>query len=1098
MLRLMMGRRDKDLEGLLLSRLTRREPGGKRYLIVPEQASHEAERALCAAGGDGVSIRAEVLSFTRLAGRVFATAGGTAEPVLDGGGRVLLLCAALKEVSTSLKVYARPSRKPAFLERMLDTIDELKSCAVTPEALARAGEGVDKLADLALIYGAYDALTGRVAADPRDRLTRLAEALVESRWAAGKEFYLIGFTDFTPQERRVLSALLEDAGEVTVGLCCDRLEGGDSLFDPARRTAHQLLRLARQAGQESEVEYPTQPISRPGELAHLEKELFADPPRPWPDAPQRVALFRADSPRSEVEWAAAELRRLTVEEGLRFRDMVVAARSFDGYQPLVESIFPQYGLPVFTSAMTDILEKPVLAVVSGAMDVLEGGWATEDLMRYLKTGLAGLEADEVDRLENYAEIWNLRGGAWTGEKDWRWRPDGQFGACDPEDPELIELNALRRRVTAPLLRLKQSGAKTGREQATALFAFLEDIDLPQRLTRRAEALAQAGQGQKAEEYRQLWDILCGALDQCAVILKETPMELEEFGQLLKLVLSQYDVGAIPVSLDRVTAGELPRVSGRQCRVLCLLGADEGSIPQVSQAAGLLTDQDRELLAQRELELAATAADKLGREWTILYEGCARPTERLLVFWPARGGDGGEKRPSVLVERLRRTFPELRTRLEGEWPFRLSAPLAALQTGETAVWPILETLPGLAERVERMRGARALSRGALSPVAVEALYGKRIPMSASRLDKFKACHFSYFMEYGLKARARKRAGFAAPEYGTFVHYVLEQVLRAGGAELEKAERDDLARRSVERYVIEELGGLEHQSPRFVYLFRRLEKTVLAVVDNAVEELHSSDFRPIAFELGFGTGKELPPVTFRAGGVTVSLSGFVDRVDGWEQDGRLYLRVVDYKTGRKSFDWSDVFHGMGLQMLVYLSALEKEGGPLFDREMVPAGVLYLPAREALASGRADMGEKEITAELEKALRRKGVVLDDPEVLAAMEHTGEGGYRFLPLKVSARTGAVTGEALVTAERLGKLERHVERVLTDLTAEMARGTITADPFWRGEGKNACLYCDYAAACQFREGVGGDRKRPMKSMKQAQFWVAMEGKEEEHDLCAD
>ena len=342
-----------------------------------------------------------------------------------------------------------------------------------------------------------------------------------------------------------------------------------------------------------------------------------------------------------------------------------------------------------------------------------------------------------------------------------------------------------------------------------------------------------------------------------------------------------------------------------------------------------------------------------------------------------------------------------------------------------------------------------------------------------------------------------AGFHAPEYGTFVHFVLEQVLRAvrekgGVAECTDQEIKDLTQAAVQDYVFTELGGMEHQTPRFRYLFRRLRKSVQAVVDNVIAELRASDFQPIAFELGFGSGKDLPPVEVRDHGVTLRISGFVDRVDGWVKDGRLYLRVVDYKTGRKSFDWSDVFHGMGLQMLVYLAALEREGSPLFGREVVPAGVLYLPAREALASGRADMDEKAVAAELEKALRRKGVVLDEPEVLEAMEHTGGGAYRYLPLKVSAKTGEVTGEALVSAERLGRLERHVEQVLTDLTAEMARGTITADPFWRGESKNACLYCDYAAACQFREGVGGDRRRPMKSMKQAQFWAAMDGKEGE------
>ncbi len=1099
MLRLLLGRGNTDRDGTLLRRLLDRPDGGRRYLLVPEQASHEAERALCAAGGDSVSTWAEVLSFTRLAQRVFATVGGIAQPTLDSGGRILLLAAALKEVSASLTVYAKPSRKPAFLTRMLETIDELKSCRIGPNDLAKAGGEGSKLADLALIYGAYDALTARVAADPRDRLTRLAEALERSGWAAGKRFYVTGFTDFTPQERRVLAALLEDGEELVVALSCDRLEGGEPLFEPARRTARQLVRLAEKAGRPCEAEVLVTPRALGGELAHLEANLFAGRPEPYGGVPEKIALYRADDPRSEVEWAAAELRRLARQEGIRFREMAVAARDFEPYRPLVETIFPQYGLSVFTSAMTDVLEKPVLGVVSAALDVLEGGWAAEDVMRYLKTGLAGLSPDEADRLENYAEVWDIRGAKWTGEKPWAWRPDGQFGLGDPEEAELAQLNELRRRVTGPLLRLKKSGAKTGREQAAALFAFLEEIDLAGRLEERRVALSAAGEDQRAEEYRQLWDILCGALDQCAAILQSTPMELDEFGRVLKLVLSQYDVGAIPVSLDRVTAGDLPRVSGRRCRVLCLLGAEDGQIPQVAPAAGLLTDEDREALIAQGLEPAPRTADKLGREWTILYEGCVAPSERLLVFYPVRGTDGGEKRPAVLVDRLKAAFPKLELHREGEAPFRLSAPAPALQSGVEAVWPALEALPGYARRVERLRQARALTRGALSPAAVAALYGVNIPMSASRLDKYEACRFSYFMQYGLGARARKRAGFAAPEYGTFVHYVLEHVLRAKGERLDTAGRKALVDGIIEKYAAEELGGLEGQTPRFRYLFRRLRKTVLAVVENVCAELGQSEFSPIAFELGFGEKGELPPVTFTAGGVTVRLSGFVDRVDGWEKDGRLYLRVVDYKTGRKSFDWSDVWNGMGLQMLVYLATLEKEGSRLFGREIVPAGVLYLPAREAVAAGKADWDQVTIQEEIDKALRRRGVVLDDPEVLEAMEKDGGRSFRFLPLRVSAKSGAVTGEALVSAEKLGRLERHVEQVLTDLAGEMARGDIRAQPFWRGESRNACLYCEYAAACQFREGVGGDRRRPMRSMKQAEFWAAMDEKEaREHGLSSD
>lgn len=1096
MLHLVLGRNDTDRAAVIYSRVAREENGKRKYLIVPEQASHEAERALCAAGGDRVSTWAEVLSLSRLAGRVFAYAGGVAAPTLDAGGRVLMLAAALKEVSASLTVYTRPSGKPAFLENMLDTIDELKSCCITPEKLAQVGDGNEKLRDLSLIYGAYDLLTARTAADPRDKLDRLAQALEESRWAAGKEFYFLGYSELSVQERRVIRILLEDADQVTFELLCDSLDGEDLLFEAGRRTAWQLLQMAEQVGQESEVERLRILRQRPGEMAHLERELCSDWPIPWKERPERIELYCARSARAEVEWAAARLRKLAAEEGIRFRDMIVTARDLEPYRSLVETVFPQYDLPVFTSAMTDILEKPVLAVVSGAFDVLENNWAEEDVFRYLKTGLTGLDIDQVDRLENYAETWDIRGSKWL--REWKWRPDGQFGACDREDPELKELNELRERVIRPLLDWKQSGGTTGRDQAKALFDFLEAIRLPERLAEKVGILMEKGLAQRGEEYRQLWEILCGALDQCAAILKETPVGRREFGRLLKLVLSQYDVGTIPVSLDRITVGELPRVSGRSCKVLCLLGADDGAIPKVPASRGLLNDEDRDMLTRQGLELLPKIADKLNREWTLLYEGCTCPEERLMVFYPARGAMGEEMRPSVLISRLKAAFPRLENRREGEEAFQLAAPLPALQSGDERVWQALKRLPGYAEKVARMEQARELTRGSLSPAAVEVLYGKRIPMSASRLDKYRACHFSYFMQYGLQAKARKKAGFSAPEYGTFIHYVLEYVLKAGGEKLPEEERRALVDRSIVAYVEEELGGMEHQTPRFRYLFRRLRKTVLAVVENVAEELARSEFKPIAFELGFGAGGELPPIRFESNGVTISLSGFVDRVDGWEKDGRLYLRVVDYKTGRKSFDWSDVFHGMGLQMLVYLAALEREGGHLFGKEILPAGVLYLPAREAVISGTPDMEEEAIRSTVEKELCRRGVVVDDPEVIDAMERPDGEGYHYLPLKLSSRTGAISGETLVSAEKLGRLEKHVEQVLRDLSAEMARGTITADPFWRGAQKNACLYCDYAAACQFREGTGGDKRRVMKTMKQAQFWAELDRKEEERGLSTD
>ena len=1104
MLKLLLGRAGSGKTTAML-RAAARNGGERRQLIlVPEQASHDTERALCAVAGNQVSLYAEVLSFTRLASRVFSQpeVGGVAVPTLDPGGRLLLMYAALKSVSGHLSVYQRPSRKPAFLTGLLATLDECKQYQVTPAALAGAGEETggregEKLRDLGLIFGAYDALTARTAADPRDRLTRLAEGLKKGAYAGGMDVYVDGFTDFTPQQGLVLRQLLAQARSVTVALTCGALDGeGESgIFAPARRTAAFLLRLAKEAGTTVEAAHWTGPgAPRTAALAHVEAQLFADVPDVWQEPAPAVELFQADSPRSEVERTAAEVLRLVREEGCRFRDIAVTGRGFDAYAPLVEEVFGRYGIPVFLDGMTDILQRPVFAVVTGALDTVAGEYAYDETFRYLKTGLTDLDRDDVDVLENYVLKWDLKGSRWTQKADWTMHPRGYGFAWEEEDRTVLErVNAARRRVTGPLETLRKNRDQTGRGQATALYRFLEDIGLPDKLAARSETLRRWGELQRAEEDRQLWDILCGGLEQCARLLDQAPMELPEFAQLLKLALSQYDVGSIPVSLDRVTAGEAARMGGRAVKALFLLGADDSAIPQTAPAPGLLTDDDRSLLSSFGLELSPRLADKLDREMTIVYEACARPTERLTVSWAARGPQGEERRPSFLVGRLRLLFPHNRTVEEGSLngAFRLAAPRPALEmAGRSArVRRALCALPEWRERVERLERAAELTRGSLSPAAVSALYGRRVPMSASRMDKYKSCHFSYFMQYGLKARARQAAGFQAPEYGTFVHYVLEHVLQdetcRGTADKKAVEGRIKA--IMEDYIREELGGLENKTPRFVYLFQRLVRPVTQVVRNVLDELAHSQFQPIDFELGFGTGDGLPPVELTVDGVTVSVSGFVDRVDGWVHDGRLYLRVVDYKTGKKSFDLTEVWNGLGLQMLLYLFTLEDRGEQYYGQPVEGAGVLYLPARDAVIRGSRTMSDEAWRKQLDKELTRSGLVLDDPEVLAAMETPGEKGYRFLPLKVSKTTGAISGEALASAERLGKLGGHIQATLRDICREIAEGNISADPFWRGPEKNACRYCDYAAACHFEPGRGGDCKRWLPGLSAQEFWTLVE-----------
>lgn len=1095
MLNLLRARAGRDIRGELLERMGRSD-ARRRLLIVPEQFSHESERAMCAVLGGGASMSCEVLSFTRLAGRLTDAAGGGAAPMLDPGGRMLLMYAALRRVADALTTYRAPSRKPAFLTGLLATVDECRSYRVEPEALMAAGEELggrqgDKLKDLGLIYAAYRGLEAQGAADPRGRLDRLAVQLEGTRWGAGMAFYVYGFTDFTPQEERVLSALMAQ-GELTVALVCGGEDDPSGIFQPALRCAGRLARLAKAGAVPVQEEVLDRPLARCPSLAFLEENLFGEGPGQAWAGECAVVRVAAASPRQEVEWCAAEILRLLREENCRCRDIAVCARRLDGYGELVESVFARYGVPVFLSAMEDVLEKPVLALVTSALAAAGSDYPYEELFRYLKTGLTGITEEERDLLENYVLTWDLKGPAWTRQKPWDMHPEGYGREFTPADTALVAwLDGLRRRVIAPLEALRKGTDKTGRGRALALYQLLEDIDLPTRLGQRADSLDRRGERTAAAQYRQLWDILAGGLEQCALLLGDTELELEEFSRLFSLVLSQYDVGAIPVSLDAVTVGDAPRMAHKEVKALFLLGADSGAIPDCAVSPGLFTDQDRDALSAMEVELAPRQEDKLRREMTIAYETCCRPSQRLYVSYSAGEGDN-QRTPCFLWARLEALFPDAPVRDGGDPLARLSAPDAALELAGSspAVAEALKRVPGLSDRVERIQDAAGWRRGRLSRPAVDALFGPVVPMSATKLDLVNSCHFGYFLRFGLDAKPRQRAAFRAAEYGTFVHDVLERTLRAAreeGAPLDDVQAvERLSQAAAERYEREVLSNLEGEPARFRVLFQRMKGAALAVARSVCAELAVSDFTPAAFELGFGPGKDLPPVEVEQG-VRLRLTGYVDRVDQWLHEGKRYVRVVDYKTGKKSFDFADVADGRGLQMLLYLFALRREGkGLLGPEETVPAGVLYVPARTPLVDGERDMSDGEIQRARDRLLRRQGLVLDDPDVLSAMERPA-GEYRFLPVG----TGRGGGDSLVTPAQMEALDGYITAALRAAAGELAAGNIDADPYWQGADKNPCRWCDYKAACHFEEGCG-DRRRFRRGLRAAQFWEWMDRWEED------
>ena len=656
MLRLFIGRAGSGKTSYILREISEKALAGGRgnVLIVPEQYSHDCERAL-AAYGDAVCLGAEVLSFTRLAQRVFAETGGLARPTLDAGGRTLAMSLAYMSVSPLLKVYDVGGRRPDFVRTLLEAYDELKSARTGAEELSGAADRASgtlagKLSDLALIFERFEAIKEKSGADARDKLERLADQIGESSVGTRGGVWIDGFTDFTRQELRVIDELLKKGADVTVCLGTDSVASPFLTFRLPSKTAARLLEMAKRRGVPARLFPFTGGSARDAALAYLERALpdYAAPP--WTGACASIEVWAAASVSEECAVAAAKVSAL-VRAGARYRDIAVVSPSYGEYAPILEGVFAKYGVPLTGTEKSDILDKPAMALLMGALDILQGGWDYQSVFKYLKTGLSGLTQDGQDRLENYVLKWNIRGeSAW--KRQWDMPPEGYSDQLTPEDRErLLAVNELRRFVSEPLLKLggALASAPDALGKVRAVYTFMEDVELYGKLTEKARALRQSGRTELAGEYRQLWGGMVGALSQFAAIMGDTPIERDEFIRLLKLVLGQYRVGVIPASVDSVRAGDMTRLRARGIRHLIVLGAVDGALPVSAASGGVFSDTERAQLKALGIDTLDDREDSLARELSGVYVSLTVPTESLTFTYPAA------RRRSYVVSRVEKLF-----------------------------------------------------------------------------------------------------------------------------------------------------------------------------------------------------------------------------------------------------------------------------------------------------------------------------------------------------------------------------------------------------------------------------------------------------------
>ncbi|GAB6181500.1 helicase-exonuclease AddAB subunit AddB [Desulfotomaculum defluvii] len=1086
-------------------------------LLVPEQATFQYEYMLATTPELKGMIRAQVLSFRRLAYRVMQEMGGAARAHIGELGKKMALRRILEQRKSELKIFHRSAKQPGFADSLASTLSELKLYRIEPRDLKKGiqqmesdkGNAIlDKLQDLNLLYNDLEEfLMGRFI-DPDDYLNLLAQRLQGSPTVHGAEVYIDGFTGFTPQEYRVIEQMLGTAARVHVALCfdpiylqetCDELE----LFYPTVETYHILGDMA--AALKVPIEAPVlckgdTPVRFAQKLAiaHLEKNYFRHPLQAG-EISQGVKLVACANRRAEVEAAAREILRLCQEEGMNWRDIVVILRDLTNYGDLINTIFNDHGIPVFIDQKRQVLHHPLVELIRSALEVIYQQWTYDPIFRYLKTDLVPVKRNELDRLENYVLSHGIRGNRWIDKRDWTYRKYYTLGEDqdlnDREAEELAQINRIRYTAIDQLnsFHHKVTKCRNVRDITTALFELLESLAVADRMERWAVEAEKEGRLIEAREHAQIWNNVSLLLDEVVEAMGDEELSLEEYSQVLEAGLESLKLGLIPPGLDQVVVGTLERSRNPNVKAALVLGINDGVLPARPGEEGLFNDYEREALREIGLKLAPGAKRKLFDEQYLIYVALTRASDQLWLSYPHADDEGKALRPSQVIQRVKELLPLLQEHIVpveppatgGDMifiasPGRTLSYLVAMLRETVAgrqVDPVWLDVYSWFVQQPKYKDFCGRSLAGLYHVNQETslaaglgrrLYGSRLRASVSRLERFTTCPFSHFLSHGLKLEERGQFKLAAPDLGQFFHAALKLFadrIKALNLDWGQLSRNQIV--TITGEIVNELAPqLQNEillsTARHRYLIKKLRRTLERAVYTLTEHARRGIFRPIAVEIGFGENGELPAVQLElADNCKMEMAGRIDRIDSAYEGGQHYFSIIDYKSGQTDIKLTDIVHGLKLQLLTYLDVALRHAKQLTEHDALPAGMLYFSVRDPFVITSGPLTEEEAEKNLLKQLKMKGLLLADPLVITQMDQSISGQSDLLPVGLKKNGDFYANSKVLTTEQFSLLRNYLEYKLKSIGLQMVNGDISISPYQRGKEK-ACRYCIFKAVCQF------------------------------------
>ena len=1101
------------------------EKNTRFFIVVPDQFTMETQRVLCRLSDTGGIMNVEVMSFGRLAHRVFEELGYENMPRLDDTGKNLILRKVAGEHEEELSVIGANIKRTGYIAQVKSMISEFAQYGISPDDLEglcelskEKGSLSAKLRDLQVLYRGYREYISGHFITTEETIDILIRSVKKSKLLKGSVLVFDGFTGFTPIQDLLLKELMIYARQVIVTLLGDTREdlAGEveeqKLFYLTARAYHKLERLAGEngVGRDEDIVIAGKPVSRYCQnsvLAHLEENIFRSRRARKVSGKDGLFLTRCKNPKEEAEWVCLTILRLIREEGLCYRDIAVITGDLPAYGYLLRETFAEHGIPLFLDQNVSLLFHPFMVFLNGIIHVAVSDFSYESVMTLLRSGYGESDDEEIDLFENYILKFGIRG---------RGKYSRAFVRRD-ENLEIInKVRKLLYEMVEPVMKSKESA----RDYTRALYDICVANKVEAKLKKQVKEFEERKEASKAKEYEQVYGAVIGLLDQIYALLDE-PVSLEEFGEILKAGFAELKVGSLPQSVDQVVAGDMERTRLKPVRVLFMVGVNDGIVPKTTGSGGLLSDMERNFLLDAGIELAPTPRQKSFEERLYLYMNMTQPADKLLLSFCEVNGKGENLRPSYLIHMVEQLFFDVSVinADQGVWADMVESRESGLKLFSRLLrdyaagildrdgegQELLIELGRAFYKEPEFAGLLAAAFYEYEPKALpgelaERLFGEILHTSVSRLEQFAACAYAHFLKYGLKLSEEEEYTFEAVDLGNLFH---ETLYRFGRHMSEgtynwfncpKEEADAFIDKTVDEFAAEYGNTVLYDTARSEALKERAKGILKTTVETLCFQLKKGLFEPVCCEMPFFMGKE------------VELYGKVDRLDVAKRGGRVYVKVLDYKSGRHKFDPARLFFGLDLQLAVYMNAAVEREEKLFPKErVVPSAIFYYQIEDPLIEGTPEEGEEARARKIHEQLKVQGLIREEDAVLELLDNSLEEDSQVVPLKRKKN-----GELAAVSQTAGEKEfdligRFATHKVEELAKRIQKGEISVTPESDGI-RSACDYCAYGNICGFEKRIPGYEERDVR-MSGEEAYSAMadalestdpeDGKKEERDGSA-